>query len=56
MPLVAPQQVQQVQAQQVQAEQPDEVNDEDGDDVEPVPAPKKTVVKKKIVVPVKSNK
>jgi len=59
VPLVAPQQVQQVQqvqAQQVQqAEQPDEVNDEDGDDVEPVPAPKKTVVKKKIVVPVKTK-
>jgi len=30
-----------------------EVDDEDGDDVEPVPAPKKLVVKKKIVVPAK---
>ena len=31
--------------------EPQDVNDEDGDDVEPVPAPKKMVVKKKIVVP-----
>jgi len=34
-----------------QASQPaDEVDDEDADDVEPIPAPKKTIVKKKIVV------
>jgi hypothetical protein len=29
------------------------VDDEDGDDIEPVPAPKKTIVKKKVVVPKK---
>jgi hypothetical protein len=34
-----------------QASQPaDEVDDEDADDVEPIPAPKKTIVKKKVVV------
>jgi len=30
-----------------------EITDEDGDDMEPVPAPKKMVVKKKVVAPVK---
>jgi len=30
-----------------------EINDDDGDDMEPVPAPKKMVVKKKVVAPVK---
>ena len=29
----------------------DEVDDEDADDVEPIPAPRKTVIKKKVVVP-----
>jgi hypothetical protein len=28
----------------------DEVDDEDADDVEPVPAPKKTIIKKKVIV------
>ena len=31
----------------------DEVDDEDADDVEPVPAPRKTVIKKKVVVPLR---
>ena len=29
----------------------DEVDDEDADDVEPIPAPRKTVIKKKVVIP-----
>ena len=28
-------------------------DDEDGDDVEPIPAPRKTIIKKKVVVPAK---
>jgi hypothetical protein len=28
----------------------EEVDDEDADDVEPVPAPKKTIIKKKVIV------
>jgi hypothetical protein len=40
------------QAQQTQAQQPQEPQEEveDGDDVEPMPAPKKTIIKKKVVV------
>ena len=34
---------------QASAQQDDEVDDEDGDDIEPVPVPRKTVIKKKIV-------
>jgi len=34
---------------QVSAQEEDEVDDEASDDVEPVPAPKKTIIKKKIV-------
>jgi hypothetical protein len=37
------------QASATAAQEPDQVDDEDGDDVEPVPAPKRTVVKKKVV-------
>ena len=32
------------------AQDEDEVDDEDADDVEPVPAPKKTIIKKKVIV------
>jgi hypothetical protein len=32
---------------------PAAVDDEEGDDVEPVPAPKKTIVKKKVVTKAK---
>ena len=39
-----------VAAMMPQAEQ---VDDEDGDDVEPIPAPRKTIIKKKVVVPAK---
>jgi hypothetical protein len=45
VPLIAPSNAAQAQAE--------EVDDEAGDDVEPVPAPKKMVVKKKVVAPVK---
>ena len=38
------------QAQHAQQQEEDE---EDGDDVEPMPAPKKTIIKKKVVVPAK---
>lgn len=38
---------------QVKAPEPVTVDDEEGDDVEPVPAPKKTVVKKKVVTKAK---
>jgi hypothetical protein len=34
-------------------EEPEEVDDEDADDVEPIPAPRKTIIKKKVVVPPK---
>ena len=48
-------QAQQPQAQQLQAQQPqaDENAEEDGDDIEPMPAPKKTIIKKKVVVAAK---
>ena len=39
-----------VAAMMPQAEQ---LDDEDGDDVEPIPAPRKTIIKKKVVVPAK---
>ena len=39
-----------VAAMMPQAEQ---LDDEDGDDVEPIPAPRKTIIKKKVVVPTK---
>ena len=33
--------------------QAEQLDDEDGDDVEPIPAPRKTIIKKKVVVPAK---
>jgi hypothetical protein len=45
-----PQKPSAVAAMMPQAEQ---VDDEDGDDVEPIPAPRKTIIKKKVVVPTK---
>ena len=35
------------------ADSADEVDDEDADDVEPIPAPRKTIIKKKVVAPPK---
>ena len=53
----APPQAQQktsvVAAMMPQAKAPAPVDDEEGDDVEPVPAPKKTIVKKKVVTKAK---
>ena len=46
----APRAAQAAQAQEDDEDEAAPVDDEDGDDVEPVPAPKKMVVKKKIVV------
>jgi hypothetical protein len=37
------------QASQASHAEDDEVDDEDGDDIEPVPVPRKTVIKKKVI-------
>lgn len=37
----------------VAEQQDDEVDDEDADDVEPIPAPKKPIIKKKVIAPAK---
>lgn len=39
--------------QQQQEQQEDELDDEDADDMEPIPAPKKPIIKKKVIAPVK---